>query len=192
MSRQPFQRVQRETVERYGPGEEPDPARPPRPGDFILTHSDELSGRLIRFGQGLRIYGGDRRFTHWNHAALLVDDRGGIMEALGAGVKRGNLSKYTGTEYHLIRIEAAPVDRDEVVRFGVWCLNQPYGWLTIVSIAFTLLTGGKFSFMIDGQEICSGLVARALERTNAIFNRDPAHIMRQPIWPSITMSTPLS
>ncbi len=49
--------------------------------------------------------------------------------------------------------------------------------MTIVSIALSLMMGGKFTFGFDGQAICSGLVARALERTSAIFNRDPAHIM---------------
>ena len=29
---------------------------------------------------------------------------------------------------------------------------------------------------IDGQFVCSGLVARALERTGSIFDRDSAHI----------------
>jgi hypothetical protein len=46
-----------------------------------------------------------------------------------------------------------------------------------VSIAYTLLTGGKFTFAIDGEAICSGLVARAMERTGAIFNRTPTHVM---------------
>jgi hypothetical protein len=49
--------------------------------------------------------------------------------------------------------------------------------LTIVSIALSLLTGGKFTFGFDGQSICSGLVARALERMCAIFNRSSSHIM---------------
>jgi len=55
--------------------------------------------------------------------------------------------------------------------------NIAAGFLTIVSIGFGLLTGAKFTFDFEGQHICSGLVARALERTDAIFNRSPAHIM---------------
>lgn len=46
-----------------------------------------------------------------------------------------------------------------------------------MSIAYSLLTGGKFTFGLEGQAICSGLVARAMERTGAIFNRTPSHIM---------------
>jgi hypothetical protein len=46
-----------------------------------------------------------------------------------------------------------------------------------VSIALSLLTGAKLSFGFNGQLICSGLVARALERTTAIFEDEPSHIM---------------
>jgi len=38
-------------------------------------------------------------------------------------------------------------------------------------------TGAKFTFGIEGQMICSGLVARSQERTHAIFNRTPSHVM---------------
>lgn len=153
------------------------------PGDFILTHGDAWTSRLIRFGQRLRIHGRDRRYTHWNHTALVVSAGGDLVEALGAGVTRRPLSAYRDTEYHLVRIVAGAGDRDQAVAFAEWAAGagdgdrQAYGFVTLVSIAYTLLTGGKFTFFIDGQQICSGLVARAMERTGAIFNRTPTHIM---------------
>jgi hypothetical protein len=36
-----------------------------------------------------------------------------------------------------------------------------------------LLSGSNFGFGVDGQEICSALVARCLERTGEIFQQDP-------------------
>jgi hypothetical protein len=102
------------------------------------------------------------------------------VEALGGGVKRRNLAVYRDTEYTVVKIDPivqAPEDRHQAVLFAEWSLDQPYGFLSIVSIAYGLLTGGKFTFGFDGQHICSGLVARALERTGAIFNRTPSHIM---------------
>ena len=60
--------------------------------------------------------------------------------------------------------------------------------LTIAILGLTLLAGAKLTFFIDGEPawtsdcnsptafICSGLVARAMERTGAIFNRDPVHL----------------
>jgi uncharacterized protein YycO len=170
----PFAPVERVAVERYGPGER---IPNPQPGDFILTHGSSWTSWLIRYGQALRIHGQDRKYTYWNHAALFVDANGDIVEALGSGVRQRNISAYDPKEYHAVRIRASAEDREEVVRFAKTCLNEPYGWLTIASIAVSLLTGAKLSFGFDGQQICSGLVARALERTWAIFNREPSHIM---------------
>jgi hypothetical protein len=174
VNRPPFRRVDRHGVEHYGPGEAPDVTVP---GDFVLTHGDAWTSRMIRFGQALRIHGDDRKYTFWNHAALIVGPDGSIVEALGAGVKAGTLSKYFGTTYHIVKIEATAADRAQVVRYAESQVGIPYGFLTIVSIAFGLMTGAKFTFDFEGQHICSGLVARSLERTDAIFNRSPEHIM---------------
>jgi permuted papain-like amidase YaeF/Yiix C92 family enzyme len=150
-----------------------------RPGDFVLTHSDHWTNRLISFGQMLRFRGVDRKFAYWNHTALIVGTNGDIIEALGSnpGVVLQNLSKYARGEYTVVRIKASPEDRDETVGFARSCLGEPYGMLTIVSIALSLLTGTRFSFGFPGQMICSGLVARALERTRAIFKAEPSHMM---------------
>ena len=149
------------------------------PGDFILTHGKGVFSFLIRFGQGLRFRGEDKHYGRWNHAAMIVSEQGELIEAVGAGVLKTNISRYSGTEYHLVRLGSLgnPRDRLQVVEFAKWSLGQRYGWLAIVSIAVSLLTGGKFTFGYDGQAICSGLVARALERTSAIFDRTPSHVM---------------
>lgn len=170
-----FHPVPRQAASDYPAGAEP-PAW--RPGDFLLTRSDTLFGRLIRFGQALRVHGADRRYTYWNHAALVVGEAGELIEALGTGVTRTNASKYLGTEYTVVRIIASDADRAEAVAFACWAADQHacYGWLDIASLALTLVTGAKLSFFIDGQFICSALVAQALERTTAIFNRSPVHV----------------
>jgi len=179
--RREFRSVSRSSVEHVPAGVD---ATKYEPGDFILTHGDAWTSKMIRFGQSLRIRGADRRYTWWNHAALIVSSDGALVEALGAGAVRTNLSKYTPLEYHLVRTGASDEDRKEVVAFGEWAAGdamgagrQRYGYVTIVSIALTLLTGGKFTFALEGQMICSGLVACAQERTKAIFSRTPSHIM---------------
>lgn len=173
---QPFTRVLGAFIECYGPGEE---VSDPQPGDFILTHNDAWTGKLIRFGQGLRFRGKDRKYAYWNHTAIIIDKSGTLIEALDKGVKQTHISKYKQGEYYLVRLEATadPTDRVEVVKFAKWCLGESYGWLTLLCIALGLLTGGKLTFGFDGQQICSGLVARAMERTKAIFNRNPENIM---------------
>jgi uncharacterized protein YycO len=166
--------VEHAGTERYLPGEQ---IQNPRPADFILTHEDAWTSRLIQLGQSLRFRGEDARYAFWNHTAIFTDEQGSIVEALGAGVRTGNISSYQPTEYTVVRIDASDEDRQEAVAFARDCVGKPYGWFTIVSIGFSLLTGAKFAFAFEGQHICSGLVARALERTTAIFNRDPTHIM---------------
>ena len=88
-----------------------------------------------------------------------------------------SIHDYEPTQYTLVRIVASDEDRAEAAEFARQSVGAEYGFVTIVSIAVSLVTGGKFAFAIDGQLICSGLVARALERTTAIFKHDPARIM---------------
>jgi hypothetical protein len=174
---------------RYGPNESVPtpktvlertaPTRLALPGDFILTHSSGIYGRLIRFGEAIRYWGADKVFAHWSHAALFVDEAGEIVEALGGGVQQRNISAYHGTEYVVVHLPAVtmPLDRQQAVAFARFCLDDPYGWPTIVSMALCLLTGAKFSFGVDGQQICSALVARCLERTGEIFSEsEPWHL----------------
>jgi hypothetical protein len=151
-----------------------------KPGDFILTHGNSCFSRVIRVGQGLVFWGGKRKYTWWSHAALIVSKEGDLIEATGHGVSEAKLEKYAPTEYTVVRVDddlASSEDRDEIVAYGKWARGQTYGYLTIVSIAVNLLFGGSVSFFVDGQSICSGLVARALERSRVIFDRSPSHIM---------------
>src|SRR4051812_14790977 len=151
--------------------------RAPRPGDFILTHGAGWTSGLIRFGQSLRYRGAAAKYTFWNHTALIVDGEGAIVEALGTGVALRSIHDYEPTQYTVVRVDASDEDRAQAATFARSCIGASYGWITIASIAFSLVTGGKFAFAIDGQLICSGLVARSLERTTAIFKHDPARMM---------------
>ena len=162
------------TFEHVPPGQRvPDP----EPGDFILTHGAEFFSRLIQLGQGIRYTGVDRPFTYWNHTALIVSADGAIVEALGPGVRRNSLAEYDQTQYTVVHVTASREDRAEMVAFAEHWIGARYDWATIVSIVISLLTGAKFSFGFAGQLICSGLVARALERTTAIFEEEPSHVM---------------
>ena len=163
------------TVERFGPGET---VVKPLPGDFLLTHAAGFSSNLIRLGEAMRYRGPKAGFAHWSHAAMFVDATGEIVEAILAGVQQRNVSVYKDTEYHVIRLtDATDKERAHAVAFAEHCLNDHYGYLTDVSLMFSLATGRKFFFGEDGQMICSGMVARALERTGAIFQYDSWHML---------------
>lgn len=147
-------------------------------GDFVLVAGTHVNSGVIRFGQRLRIRGDDRRYVKWTHAALIVGRDGALIEAVGAGVRRSHLDHYRGDDYVVVHIHTSEEDRDEVVRFAEWALAQKarYSRLQTVSMGLSMLTGSKLTFFIDGRFVCSGLVARALERTGSIFDRDPAHM----------------
>lgn len=147
------------------------------PGDFFLVHGDNFYSRLIQFGQGLRFKGENRHFGYWTHCGMFVGHSGEIIEALGHGVIERNISYYKDYKYIVVHVNASDQDRQQQVDFAKACLGDKYGWLTLVSIALSLLSGTKFSFNFDGQEICSGLVTRTLERTSFIPKRDASHMM---------------
>jgi hypothetical protein len=163
---------------RFGPGESAAIGQF-QPGDFILTHGDSFFSRLIRLGQGLRFLGRNRGYARWSHAALIVSADGEIVEAIGAGVCKSHLRDYRDVEYHLVPIGSLADDRDrgQMVRFAESCRGLEYGFTICISIALSLLTGVKFRFGFDGEYICSGLVARALERTDIILPRSPSHTL---------------
>jgi hypothetical protein len=169
------------TVRRFGPGEQPNEFTP---GDFLLTHARGWTSALIRVGESFRYWGDRAKYAHWSHAALICAPNGDIIEALGGGVQRRNISVYRDTEYHLVHLtprslqqkEIEKCERENAVAFAQHCLMDHYGFITNASLAIMLITGSKFSFGVDGQMICSGLVARCLERMGAIFKYDSWHM----------------
>ncbi|HYV56265.1 MAG TPA: hypothetical protein VE911_01915 [Candidatus Nitrosopolaris sp.] len=165
-------RIAIEGVQRCRPSER---VSGPRRGDFVLIHGGHWTSWLIQAGQALRYRGDSRRYTYWNHAAIFSDDRGHIIEALGGGVVERHISVYDAADYHVVFLRMADLDRDQVVAFARHCRDQDYGYLTIASLTLSLLTGLRLGFGVDGQEICSGLVARALERAGEIFAEEPWH-----------------
>ncbi len=148
----------------------------PQPGDFLLTHAHAFTSQLIRFGESLRYRGKNREFAYWSHAVAVVSAEGEIVEALGRGVTAGHISKYAGSDYVYVRVDATDTDRAEMAAFAKAKVDERYGFLTIASIIVSLLTTGRLRFQLAGTEICSGLVARMLERGTYVWDV-PASIM---------------
>jgi hypothetical protein len=163
---------------RYGPNESAD-SHAFKPGDFILTHEKGWHNRLIIWGQALRFRGKNRKYNRWSHAAMIVSADGGLIEAVGSGVRKGHLRDYEGVEYHLVNIDAYADDRDRarIIKFVEACLRHEYSYSTICGIALNLVFGTKIHFGYHRAIICSALVARALERSNVIFEKSPYQIM---------------
>lgn len=154
------------------------------PGDFLLVQTHHLVSWLIRFGQ--RGYGPE--CAKWNHVALYVGG-GKIVEALTGGVVLSDVGKYPAKDVRVISIEAQlpgglvvdaltsnPVEaatsamRGNAAAFARSCVGESYGFVTILAIALKVLTRGRLGFGVQGTSICSGLVARSLERLGYNWN----------------------
>lgn len=163
-----------------------------RAGDLVLTHgSDNAFSRLIRFGQSLRFRGDDRTFAYWNHAAMVVSDDGHLVEALATGIRRTHLSRYQRAPYVVVHTYGTGAQRGAAADYLEWTadLGVHYGWLTIVSIALSLLVGGRLAVGLDGSEICSTSAAEALKALGYRFNRRnvmPADLARYFLTPGFT------
>lgn len=150
-----------------------------RTGYLVLTHGEHWPSRLIRFGQRLRFRGDRRPYAHWNHVALVLDERGDLAEALAAGVRKTHIEKYVGSDYYVVEVECSPDDRLQIASFAnsVLAARFKYGWIVIFSLALTLLFGSNYTFGKVGTAICSGFASEALTRMGAIFPRPPAYMM---------------
>lgn len=149
----------------------------PFPGDFFLTVKTGLMWRMISWGMARRFRGDLRKFAVWNHAGFVIGYGGEIIEATHKGVVANNISEYTGREYVIVSPKYDTIsDIDQALAFTTWATGKPYGFLTIAGLAVWSLLGGSFDMSLDGTLICSGLVARALERAGYIFDRDPSRV----------------
>jgi hypothetical protein len=135
------------------------------PGDIGFVSQPGFINWWIRFAQR-RKYGRYSVAARWNHVFIVTDIYGGIIEADPGGVTRANLRKYRNQDFELRRPPYGPGGAAIVVAAATEHLGRKYGFLTIASVALSLLTGTKLRFGISGQEICSGEAADDMTRAN--------------------------
>ena len=151
-----------------------------KPGDIVVT---DVGGYwyhpLIEFGQRVRYGNKSGSFTGFTHAAIVYSEDGDLIEALGTGVERTHISRYANTVHAVLDTGLDDRDREQAVNFALSVADarREYGWITIASIAFSLLTGSKLTVSRAGTAICSGLVAEALAHGGEIFDNPPSHVM---------------
>jgi len=147
------------------------------PGDFLLVSTTGILAKFIRFGQFLRYHGKMKPFAHWNHAAMVIDEDGTIVEAVGRGVVTSNISEYKNVEYYYVTTKLNKQSRDQTVAACKSFVKDKYGFVTIISIALELLTGIKIQFNSSNSMICSAVVAQSLWAGGYIFDRNPYQMM---------------
>ena len=168
-------------VSHYPAGEAPDRFVP---GDFSLhratankTRGGETTalGKLIQAGERVRFGNGD--FARWTHSALIVSERGDIVEAIESGVSEDNIEKYRNTDYMIVHVTATDEQRKLACGFARSRVPDKYGIVNFVGLALQCLFGWTLSVHLGGQYICSGLVARATEKYIDGYPRTPEDMM---------------
>ena len=153
------------------------------PGDFIVTHGNGFVDSLIRLMTRSR----------WNHAALITASDGTLIEALGTGLTRDNISKYRRRDYFVVRLELDAEDRQQVVAYADAMLKRhpQYGFWTIATIALRILTKMRFIIKKDGTFICSEFVARSLAQGGRIWFEDTSLITPADLYNSCVKNEPI-
>lgn len=131
------------------------------PGDIVLAHSKGFIGWAIRVAQGVRWRG----WNTWNHVAVVVASGANPLcaQATGKGVVLAPLSDVAPGGVYEIR-RALFVDGDRVAAYARSRVGVRYGFLTIGSILFDILTPRvlRLDLRQEGTLICSALGALAL------------------------------
>ena len=144
------------------------------PGDFILCHSPTLLGKAIRLAERLRDKGPG---TQYNHAALIIDDKGTLIQAVARGLAYGHVDDYP--DHLLVHVTLDDTERQKAVDFGKYWLSKgvKYNYLEDLSIGLDLLTPDFIHFKSPRAMICSEFVARAMSQTGWICPKlDVGHV----------------
>jgi len=132
-------------------------------GDVGLTRGHGFADWAIRFAESRR-YGGASPEAKWNHAFMIVDADGGLIEAEGRGVVANSLAaEYSATEHTILRPPYPEGGADRAVAVMRGMLGDHYGYLEIVCEGLAFMFQTKLRFGILGEHICSGAVSRAVE-----------------------------
>ena len=137
----------------------------PKPGSIGVAHTPGAMGRLIRFGEAIRLHRG----SHWNHAFIVSDQVGEtgspyIIQAQIKGVTDSMTLEELPGEYHIFSLPKGG-NRARVLRFAKAQVGISYGLFTIVSIAIDILTWNWSPSFRAGRKqswICSALAFESL------------------------------
>lgn len=153
----------------------------PQPGSIVFAHTTGLMGKVIRFGEWLRW----RRGRNWNHACIVDRVVGDQVYVIQAEIRGMTNDKTLDTFLEYVVIEPPDyVDAASVVWFARQQIGDKYGWWTIVSIAFDILSPSWFPSLRPANKrsnswICSAVTGESL-RFGGWYRR----------WPDIYLVTP--
>jgi len=110
---------------------------------------------------------------------VVVDGAGAIVEAESRGVERNSLSRYEDAEYHLVKLEGdfTPQQRERAAAYATQQVGKAFGFLVMLSLSIWLLTGIRVRLKREDHQICSGLVAHALQEGGQLKGMDATFVL---------------
>lgn len=155
------------TIRYFGVGENCSDALP---GDLILVKTQDIYGKIIRFGERLR--GHDQVYAQANHAMTAIGHNQ-VVEMVGGGGTVTNLETYAHLNYAVIHTTGVTPQAYTFAEAAAhWYIGVPYGFLSILSDAFYLLTGIPFALSIGQSVVCSAM-AVATQRPLGLIPSKP-------------------
>lgn len=125
----------------------------PAPGSYGVVATHGFYPWLIRIGTHSR----------YNHAFLVVDDQGGIIEADPGGARRSTITAYAGNPILYSNDPMTLSQRNAAITKATVLLGTGYGWLDITRLSLRSL-GLQWNWLTTAADnekamICSQLVA---------------------------------
>jgi len=125
----------------------------PTPGTYACVRTGGFYNRLIRIGTR----------SKYNHAFLVVDTNGGIIEADPGGARRNNITEYSGDPIIYSNDILTPQQVAQAVAKAETLIGTPYGWTDIARLSLRSL-GIQWNWLTQAADneramICSQLVA---------------------------------
>jgi hypothetical protein len=148
-----------------------------RPGDLVLIRGQGWLGRAIRLGAWRRFRKDDRRYGHWSHAALVVNDAGHLLEVHARGVGLCRIEKYRADDFCYVRLALGAAARREAARYARTGLGQRYDIVGFLLLGLSVTLGDLFRVPDTGRPGCVSHIVRALARAGLTFERAPPDMM---------------
>lgn len=139
-------------------------------GDLVFCCGHGVVAWGIRTAQRLRRDWGnatERYGDQYDHVAIvdrqLTDGDWTLVQALTHGVVEDRVGQPSRlSHYERYVVVANPADRERTLQFARSQIGYKYGFLTVMSFIFTLLSPRFFNIMLPRTWICSALAAESL------------------------------
>lgn len=128
----------------------------------MFAHGKGFISWAIRFMQAFR---SPKIDANWNHVAILarqVDGEWWVYQAEGKGVVYAPLTHVAPGGHYKVMPCPSSANAAMVVEFARSQVGIQYGFLTIASIVFNIITPRRIAIRKPGTWICSALAAGAL------------------------------